>query len=325
VASSADLVLLLPCLDDWEALGLLLPRIDAALAKQGARARVLLVDDASTRPAPEELAHARLDAVAEVDVLRLRRNLGHQRAIAVGLAWIDAHLPCRAVAVMDADGEDAPEDLPHLLERFEESGGRRVVFAARTRRTESALFRLLYLLYRAVHRLTTGIAVRAGNFSVLPAALLHRLVVVSDLWNHYAAAVYKAGLPFELVPTQRGRRLAGRSRMSAVALVIHGLSAISVFGDRFGVRLLAAAGALILLATAALATALFASLSTGAPIPGAVALGAGLLLVILIQTFVAALVLTFVILAARDGSGTIPARDYALFVDEVRRLRDPGG
>ena len=93
--------------------------------------------------------------------------------------------------------------------------------------------------------LLTGIPVRVGNFSVIPAAQLRRLVVVSELWNHYAAAVFKARTPKATVPTARAPRLAGRSRMNFVDLVTHGLSALSVHSELIGVRLLVVAAVLI--------------------------------------------------------------------------------
>ena len=42
----------------------------------------------------------------------------------------------------------------------------------------------------------------------------------------------------EFIPSERGTRLEGPTRMDMVSLVVHGLSAMAVFGDRIGVRLL---------------------------------------------------------------------------------------
>ena len=79
-----------------------------------------MIDDGSTQPCrPDEIPQA-FATIQRLDVLVLRRNLGHQRAIAVGLAFIDAQLECTAVVVMDGDGEDAPEDIPKLLARFDD-------------------------------------------------------------------------------------------------------------------------------------------------------------------------------------------------------------
>ena len=50
---------------------------------------MLAVDDGSSPAGDSAGASAR--ALRRVDVLPLRRNLGHQRAIAVGLAYVEDH------------------------------------------------------------------------------------------------------------------------------------------------------------------------------------------------------------------------------------------
>ena len=102
-------------------------------------------------------------------MLPLRRNLGHQRAIAIGLAYVEQHIDNRCVVVMDSDGEDSPEDVPRLLARFEEEGGDKIVFAERTRRSETIIFKIFYLIYRWLDFLSDGGAGSgSGNFSVIP-------------------------------------------------------------------------------------------------------------------------------------------------------------
>jgi glycosyltransferase involved in cell wall biosynthesis len=226
--SRDELLILIPTFNDWVPLARLLTEIDAVVSTLRKKTRVVLIDDGSTEPIPKNIECLEFASLYAVGILHLRRNLGHQRAIAVGLAYIEANLPCDAVVVMDGDGEDLPDDIPRMLERFTRHRGENIVFAARLKRSESWLFRIFYHGYRLLHYLCTGISVRVGNFSVIPSKLLRRLVVVSDLWNHYAASVIKARLPFETVDTRRGTRYAGESRMNFVALVVHGLSAISV-------------------------------------------------------------------------------------------------
>ena len=85
-----------------------------------------------------------------------------------------------------------------------------------------------------------------GNFSIIPRPRLASLVVVSEMWNHYAAAAFKSRQPLCTVPTQRAKRLDGKSKMNFVNLVVHGLSAISVYGELVGIRLLVVTVLLIL-------------------------------------------------------------------------------
>jgi hypothetical protein len=159
----------------------------------------------------------------------------------------------------------------------------------------------------------TGNAVRVGNFSYVSPAALERLVVVSELWNHYAAGVTKARLPYALVPTSRGTRIAGESRMNVAALVVHGLSAISVFGDVVGVRLL---GATVLVMGAALAASAVA-LFRGGMVAGWFPSAALVLVLVTSQTLVLALFLAFVVLSARQSLSFVPIRDYELFISGV--------
>ena len=116
-----------------------------------------------------------LSSVRAIRILRLRRNLGHQRAIAIGLMHINKTIVCDAVIVMDADGEDTPEGVVQLLDAYSKNGGSEAIFAERSRRVESLLFRAFYLFYKILHRGLTGVGVRVGNFSILPSQYLSPL------------------------------------------------------------------------------------------------------------------------------------------------------
>jgi glycosyltransferase involved in cell wall biosynthesis len=314
------IVILIPLYNDWSACRLLLSALDDALTGTIAGARVVLVDDGSSLPAPADFLVERLRVLTRVDLIQLRRNLGHQRAIAVGLAYVWEHVPCETIVLMDSDGEDDPLDVPRLLAKYAEESGSKIIFAERTKRSESWSFILFYRIYRALHRLLVGMSVRVGNFSAIPRGRLESLIVVSELWNHYAAAVVKSRQPFETVPTRRADRLAGRSRMDFVRLVVHGLSAISVFGDIIGVRLLVATLVLIALTIAGLIATVFLRLATDLPIPGWATSTFGILTVILFQAVMLSIQFSFIVLGGRQGTSFLPCRDYAYFVGGVRTL-----
>jgi polyisoprenyl-phosphate glycosyltransferase len=320
--SSAALVLV-PVYNDWAALARLLAALDAVLAEEDRQADVLVVDDGSTTE-PDLLCDAGpFTALGRVDVLVLRRNLGHQRAIAMGLAYIEDNLDSGPVVVMDGDGEDDPADVPRLLERLEQSGGRQIVFAERTRRSESIAFKIFYFLFKALHWVLTGKRVRVGNFSAIPRRRLSSLVVVSELWNHYAAAVFRSRQPSCTVPTTRAKRYCGRSTMNFVALVTHGLSAISVQADVAGVRLLMMSVVLAVLTAGAIVAAVVIRLATNLAIPGWASYTVGILLVLLFQAILAMFVFSFVILGARHGSTFLPRRDYSYFIGTLWTIQGP--
>lgn len=316
-------VVLMPCLDDWDSVRTLISLLDVALFRADLGARILIVDDGSRETAPGDLAQTSLRAIARIDVLRLLRNVGHQRAICIGLCRVVADpeiRECAGIVVMDADGEDAPEDVPRLIERFQASHRAHAVFACRTRRSEGVTFRLFYWLYRRMHHLLTGLPVHIGNFSVLPLHFARRLTVVSELWNHYAAAAVHARLPIDGLPTPRADRLAGSSRMHLVALVSHGLGAMAVFADRIGVRALLAAVALMALLAIGMVAIVGIRFLTTLAIPGWATTAVGILAVLLMQSILLSLVFVFLIHLGRAGIGFLPARDYAWFVEQVTTL-----
>ena len=147
--------------------------------------------------------------------------------------------------------------------------------------------------------------------------------MVSDLWNHYAAAVFKAQLPMTTIPTQRARRLMGRPTMNFTALVMHGLSAMSVLGDRIGVRMLIAAGALFGFSLIAVVVLI------GSGAVGASEVSPGLFAAaLLVMLFAAQLILgvtlfAFGVLGRRDTTSFLPLRDYHYFVDRCSAVVSP--
>jgi hypothetical protein len=315
-----EIAIAIPVYNDWEAVRQLLPLIDEALESTDCRARILLIDDASTEePGPSWPRFHRY--ISDISILHLRRNLGHQRAIAIGLVWVYQHWPAMdALVIMDSDGEDRPKDIPVLLRRFVEEGGKKVIFAARAKRLESAAFQLFYHAYRIVHKMLTGVSVRVGNFSVMSMETLGRVVVVSEIWNHYAAAVLRARLPNVWVPIARGSRLAGRSHMNFVSLLVHGLGGMSVWSDILGARLLAittfAITVMGLVVTAVGGIRLFTTIH----IPQWVTYATALTLIVLVQALIVSLALVFIIVSGRATGGFLPIRDTAHYIDHVEQV-----
>lgn len=311
------LLVLMPVRDDWASASELIRRLDGAVSSKVCMLDILMVDDASLQKCdPTDFRHE-FSVVRAIRVLRLRRNLGHQRAIAIGLAYIQENSQYDAVLVMDSDGEDTPQGVLDLLNTFSDNAGERAIFAERSRRSESFVFRVFYRLYRHLHRALTGVKVRVGNFSILPFEYLSTLVAMSELWNHYAAAIFRSKLAYSMIPIPRGNRIAGGSRMNFVGLVSHGLSAISVFGDIVGVRLLIASLLGSFLAALGIVAVVAIRIFTNLAIPGWATDATGALAIIMMQFITVAASFTFFVLSSRTNLGFVPLRDYPLFVEQV--------
>lgn len=305
---------MVPVFNDWAAVAELVQRLGDVLKGREEDFRLLLVNDGSTEPDPGGWSVASAFPGQE---LRLRRNLGHQRAIAIGLAWLFEEDPVDAVVVMDGDGEDRPEDVPRLLDRFAQGGGRLSVFAERTRRSEGLAFAGLYAAYRLLHRIATGIPVRIGNFSILSYAHLDGLMVSSDVWNHYAAAVVHLGVPMATIPTTRGKRYSGRSRMNFAGLVRHGLSALAVFADVIAVRSLVATGILCAVSFVLLIFFAVTRVFTSWPLPQWTVYASAFFLIVLLQLLSLTFSATLHAFAGSTSARFLPVRDYSHFVKEA--------
>ena len=107
-------IIVTPVYEDREASG----RLFQELAKEfGHDVFVVAVDDGSvSEPLQiESLDKANINGV----ILRLRRNVGHQRAIAIGLGYVSEYIrPDQRVVVMDSDGEDLPGTISNLLDQL---------------------------------------------------------------------------------------------------------------------------------------------------------------------------------------------------------------
>jgi glycosyltransferase involved in cell wall biosynthesis len=311
-----------PVYNDWESFRELALRLDAmAGGLRGVTLDVIAVDDGSTAPLPPAfLADAELAHLSRVDVLHLASNLGHQRAIAVGLTEVATRARYTAAIVMDSDGEDRPEDVPTLLAALREDP-RRIVVARRARRSEGPLFRTFYALYKLLFRLLTGKAIAFGNFCVLPAPWVSRLVAMPEIWNNLAAAITRSRTQLHACPTDRGVRYAGRSKMNLVALLVHGLSAVSVYSDVAFTRILLFSFGLAILTVGGIGVVVGIRLFTDLAIPGWATYTVAALVIMLLQTLLLSLGAIFLLLNNRSMPSLNPRRMAAEYLTATTTLR----
>lgn len=312
------LALVSPVFNDWVCAQELLTRL-AALAPGLPPISVYLVDDGSTERAaldPGPWAHL----LSDVSIVHAGANLGHQRAIAVGLTQALLDPEVDLIVVIDADGEDDPLGIADLLAALPK-GPESIVVAQRKGRTEALSFRAFYRMYRVGFTALTGQRLDFGNFSLLTRAAATRLVYMPEMWNHFPAAVMRSKVPLVKVPTDRSTRFHGTSRMNFLALVNHGLAAISTFTDVVFARLMTIVSVLVsvfLLAAVAVVAIRFGS---SVAIPGWTTTVLGFILLGLFQFLTLLTVMTFTLLSARSNVSSIPVHEAPKFIRSVERIQ----
>lgn len=315
-----SLLIVTPVFNDWDSFGQLLAEIDRIMPTWNVSVDVIAVDDGSSlRPGIEASVNS-LQNINSVGVVSLAANMGHQRAIAVGLAHANRMAAHDLCLVMDSDGEDRPEDIATMLSVSAKKPGA-VVVAKRAQRSESWRFRAFYKVYKALFRLLTGKAIDFGNFCLIPGDQLGRIAHMAELWNHFAGALVRSRIPLESTDTTRGTRYAGQSTMNFVSLVVHGLSAISVFSDLMFVRLLV--GSLIVGALPVLISVVAIALrfTTDLAIPGWTTNIAGFAALAILQILTLLVTSVFVSLSGRSGFPFVPAIHALTYIKETKCLR----
>jgi len=316
-----QLAIITPVFNDWASFTRLVRELDnVAGLLPGYGLNILAVNDGSTEMSIDGLLeNFRPQHIQTLEVSHLVCNMGHQRAIAIGLSTLAARNKYYAVIVMDSDGEDRPEDIPNLLEILEREP-QSIVVAQRAKRSENFPFRAFYTVYKLIFKALTGTRISFGNFSIIPGSLLPRIVHMPEVWNNLAAAVTRSRLPVREHPTTRGTRYAGKSKMNLVSLIIHGLSAMSVYSDAAFVRILLFSLALIVITVFGISIAVAIRFFTDLAIPGWTTTVVGVLAVILLQALMLSSGAVFLLLSGRSNLTVVPAyvsRDYVSGTDTL--------
>ena len=306
----------MPVYNDVESLNKLLEELGPVLLQyEQADFSLLLINDGSD----QHLKPNPVDGIS-MTLLHLNRNIGHQKAIAVGLAYIKEHIAFSKVLIMDADGEDRPADVGSLLAASEKEP-QKIIFGHRSSRQEAGNFRLFYSLYKLAFRILTGRKISFGNFLVMPKSILEKAVYYSEIWNHLAGGILKTGLPYTAVNTDRGKRYLGKSRMNFQALLLHGLGAIAVFIEVIATRLLVFSITLIFFSLLVILAVIGIKTFTELAIPGWTSTVVSAMLIVLLQSFLLSLFTIFLYLSSQSQRKFIPAKHYTDYMGSVEIIQ----
>ena len=308
--SKHKLIIVTPVYEDAEASNRLFKELASQFKQE---VFVVAVDDGSITQ-PLEIASLETASVDGV-ILKLRRNVGHQRAIAIGLGYVSEHIQQdQKVVVMDSDGEDLPSTIPSLLANLEPDCID-VVVAHRKSRVETLRFKAFYAVYKRFFKLMTGRSISFGNFMALKPHSVKRLVVMQELSIHIAGTVLASKLRAGACSLGRGARYAGQSKMNFVGLALHGFKGLMVFAEDVLVRVGIACTIIATLAVVGAVAAVVLKI-LGISTPGWFSVALGILVLLFLQTGALALMTLMLTGVVRGGTVTT-AIAYHDFIDQV--------
>ena len=218
--------ILIPIFNDWESVLKLLENINIEISKLNHEFSVILVDDASTisNPKFEEKFHK----IQSIKLIKMRENRGHARCNAAGLKYIFENEEFDYVIPMDGDGEDRPEEIKNFVDNLNSSDGKAIV-GERIKRSEGLFFKTCYFIHKIITYAFTGKSIRYGNYTCLPKSVIHKMINEKATWSSFSGSLTKVTNNRLSIPSERGSRYFGPSKMSFKNLLIHSLSIISVF------------------------------------------------------------------------------------------------
>ena len=222
--------ILIPIYNDWQSVNKLLENINDVVLSLPHKFSVIIVNDASTEKRPE--ISLKLDSLKSIKIINIKKNQGHTRCIATGLKYIYEKEDFDYVIPMDGDGEDRPEEIKEFLNWLPMNSGfvEKAIVGERVKRSENLFFKICYQIHKLMTLFFTGKSIKYGNFTCLPKSTVQRMVKEKGTWNSFSGSLYKTEKGDLLsVPSKRGNRYFGPSKMSFKSLIFHSLSIISVF------------------------------------------------------------------------------------------------
>ena len=225
--------ILVPIYNDWQSASKLLGEIDNNILDLDHEISVIIVNDASTHDRQEEQKDFK--NLHSIKILNMKINQGHARCIATGLKYIFEKEDFDYVIPMDGDGEDRPEEIKEFINHIDNSNNCSIV-GERVKRSEKLIFKICYQLHKLITLTFTGKSIKFGNYTCLPKSTVEKMIKEKATWNSFSGSLKKIENNLLPIPSTRGSRYYGPSKMSFFNLIKHSLSIMSVFRKTFLIR-----------------------------------------------------------------------------------------
>ena len=219
--------ILIPCYNDWKSVFKLLEKIDFEIQKiNNAEFSVIIVNDCSTEKITSNKAVYK--KIISIDIINIKKIQGLAKCYATGIKYLSKKLDFDYLLLMDGDGEDDPKDLNLLINSTLKKKDNSFV-ARRVKRSEGLIFSYLYRIHKITALIFTGKNMNFGHYSCLTKNDVMLLSTKKSLWSNFAGTAKKFIFNLDSVPSVRGSRYFGPSKMPLLGLVIHSFSIIATF------------------------------------------------------------------------------------------------
>ncbi len=220
------IIILIPIFNDWQSVFKLLENINTEVSSLEGEFSIIIVNDASSEVRPE--ISTNLEKLKSIKIINMKENKGHARCYAAGLKYIFEKEEFDYVIPMDGDGEDRPEEIKNFIEHLNYSPDKPIV-GERIKRTEGVFFKFCYSIHKLLTFAFTGQSIKFGNYTCLPKSVVEKMIKQKETWSSFSGSLTKVAKDRATIPSIRGTRYFGPSKMSFINLIKHSLSIIAVF------------------------------------------------------------------------------------------------
>ncbi len=219
-------IILVPVYNDWKSVSKLIEEINSTVSNLNCNFTIIIINDASSEH--QSIYAPNLENIQSVRIINMKENKGHARCIASGLKHVFENEEFDYVIPMDGDGEDRPEEIKNFVGYINYTSDKPIV-GERVKRSESLFFKFCYNIHKILTFAFTGQSIKFGNYTCLPKSTVEKMINDKSTWSSFSGALAKLEKERSVVPSVRGSRYFGPSKMSFKNLIIHSLSIISVF------------------------------------------------------------------------------------------------
>ena len=224
---------LIPVYNDWQSVFKLVEEINNLPITSDFQISIIIVNDDSNHDRLDE--EKEFENIQSIKILNMKKNQGHSRCIATGLKYIFEKEDFDYVIPMDGDGEDRPIEIKEFLAQIQSPNEQSIV-GERVKRSENLIFKVCYQFHKLLTITFTGKSIKFGNFTCLSKITVKKMVNEKATWNSFSGSLRKIEDKLTAIPSTRGIRYFGPSKMSFYNLIKHSLSIISVFRKTFLIR-----------------------------------------------------------------------------------------
>ena len=221
-----NIVIITPVYNDWESFTKLIKEIDNAISSfKNISFKLIAVNDGSNEKAPSLKLPPNIEII---EILNMKINQGHAICLANGIKYALNNFEFDNLILMDADGEDRPEEIFDLINKAQELKNFSVV-AKRVKRSEGPIFQMFYTLHKILTLMFTGKLINFGNYSLITNKDAKTIIKEPTIVNSFSGTLKDKIKKFGNINCIRGKRYFGPSKMPLIKLIIHSFSIIAVF------------------------------------------------------------------------------------------------